>query len=111
MWARVRPGMDAALAAVEVAAVVYVMRGAFKHHHFLAETRRHLAYVLRGRSHQPGLDDQIVQEAIDHYTRPVAQGRTMTADLRALYLHNNEDQAVLRPRLATGPPGGGLSAG
>ncbi|WP_369780663.1 MobF family relaxase [Streptomyces sp. R33] len=99
VWARVRPVVDIALAAVDVAAVVYVMRGAFKHHHLLAEARRHLAYVLRGRPHphQPGLDQQIVQEAIDHYTRPVGRGRMMTADLRALYPHDIEDQAVLRP--------------
>ncbi|WP_308296901.1 relaxase domain-containing protein [Streptomyces sp. ISL-44] len=42
VWVRVRPVVDVALAAVDVAAVVYVMRGAFKHHHLLAEARRHL---------------------------------------------------------------------
>ncbi|WP_445270431.1 MobF family relaxase [Streptomyces sp. DSM 41634] len=97
VWARVRPVVDIALAAAETIAVVYVMRGPFKYHHLLAEARRHLSYVLRGRPHQPGLDDQIVREAIDHYTRPVGRGRMMTADLRALYPHDTEDQAVLRP--------------
>ncbi|MFJ6785217.1 MobF family relaxase [Streptomyces yangpuensis] len=96
IWARVRPVVDIALAAVDVAAVVFVMRGAFKHHHLLAEARRHLAYVLRGRRHRPGLDEQIVQAAADDYTRPVGRGRMMTADLRALYPHDTEDQAVLR---------------
>ncbi|GAA3135740.1 hypothetical protein GCM10010521_22220 [Streptomyces rameus] len=62
-----------------------------------AEARRHLAYALRGRPHQPGLGDRIVQAAIDDFTRPVGRGRRMTADLRALYPSGTEDQAVLRP--------------
>ncbi|MDX2915998.1 MobF family relaxase [Streptomyces griseiscabiei] len=106
VWARVRPVVDIALAAVDVVAVVYVMRGAFKRHHLLAEARRHLAYALRGRPHEPGLDDQIVQTVVDDYTRPVGRGRMMTADLRALYPSDTEDQAVLRPltRRRTAPP-------
>ncbi|MFJ5212849.1 MobF family relaxase [Streptomyces nigra] len=105
VWARVRPVVDIALAAVDVVAVVYVMRGAFARHHLLAEARRHLAYVLRGRPHQPGLDEQIVQTAVDDYTRPASR-RMMTADLRALYPRDTEDQAVLRPltRKRTAPP-------
>ncbi|MGW1622703.1 MobF family relaxase, partial [Streptomyces sp. NPDC002172] len=97
VWTRVRPAVDVALAAVDTVAVVYVMRGAFKRHHLLAEARRHLAYALRGRPHQPGLDDQIVQTVVDDYTRPVGRGLKMTADLRALYPRDTEDQAVLRP--------------
>ncbi|MFE2943432.1 MobF family relaxase [Streptomyces sp. NPDC059255] len=97
VWARVRPVVDVVLAAVDVVAVVYVMRGAFKRHHLLAEARRYLSYVLRGRPHQPGLDEQIVQTVVDDYTRPVGRGRMMTADLRALYPRDTEDQAVLRP--------------
>ncbi|MFJ2565750.1 MobF family relaxase [Streptomyces sp. NPDC087568] len=96
VWARVRPVVDIALAAVDVVAVVYVMRGAFKRHHLLAEARRYLSYVLRGRPHQAGLDDQIVQTVVDDYTRPAGR-RMMTADLRALYPRDTEDQAVLRP--------------
>ncbi|GGT73897.1 hypothetical protein GCM10010207_84370 [Streptomyces atratus] len=96
VWARVRPMVDVALAAVDVVAVVYVMRGAFKRHHLLAEARRHLTYALGGRPHQPGLDEHIVQTVIDNYTRPVGS-RMMTADLRALYPRDTEDQAVLRP--------------
>ncbi|MCX5374897.1 MobF family relaxase [Streptomyces sp. NBC_00091] len=95
IWARVRPVVDVALAAVNVAAVVSVMRGGFKRHHLLAEARRHLSYVLRGRPHQPGLDEEIVQAAIDGYTRPASR-RMMTADLRALCPHDIGDQAVLR---------------
>ncbi|MFI8280854.1 MobF family relaxase [Streptomyces sp. NPDC085929] len=96
IWAWARPVVDVALAAVNVAAVVYVMRGAFNRHHLLAEARRHLSYALGGRRRQHGLDEQIVQTAIDAYTRPVGRGRMMTADLRALYPHDTEDQAVLR---------------
>ncbi|MFB7186485.1 hypothetical protein ACFC0C_21540 [Streptomyces sp. NPDC056178] len=62
----------------------------------LAEARRHLTYALRGRPHQPGLDERIVQTVIDNYTRPAGR-RMMTADLRALYPRETEDQAVLRP--------------
>jgi hypothetical protein len=58
--------------------VVYVMRGTFKRHHLLAEAHRHLAYVLRGRPHQPGLDEQIVQTVVDDCTRPAGR-RMMTA--------------------------------
>ncbi len=97
VWARVRPVVDVALAVVDVVAVVYVMRGGFKSHHLLAEARRHLSYALRGRPHQAGLDEQIVQAVVDDYTRPVGRGRMMTADLRALYPRDTEDQAVLRP--------------
>ncbi|MET7636199.1 MobF family relaxase [Streptomyces sp. NPDC001773] len=105
VWARVRPAVDVALAAVDTVAVVYVMRGAFKRRHLLAEARRHLSYVLRGRPHQPGLDEQIVQAAVDDYTRPAGR-RMMTADLRALYPRDTEDQAVLRPltRNRSAPP-------
>lgn len=105
VWVRVRPVVDIALAAVDVVAVVYVMRGAFKRHHLLAEARRHLSYVLRGRPHEPGLDERIVQTVVDDYTRPASR-RMMTANLRALYPRDTEDQAVLRPltRKRTAPP-------
>ncbi|WP_405454334.1 relaxase domain-containing protein [Streptomyces achromogenes] len=105
VWARVRPMVDTVLAAVDVVAVVCVMRGAFARHHLLAEARRHLSYVLHGRPHQPGLDEQIVEAVVDDYTRPVGR-RMMTADLRALYPHETEDQAVLRPLThnRTAPP-------
>nr|AAO50111.1 hypothetical protein [Streptomyces violaceoruber] len=106
VWAQVRSVVDVVLAAVDTVAVVYVMRGAFARHHLLAEARRHLAYALRGRPHQPGVDEQIVQAAVDDYTRPVGRGRRRTADLRALYPGDTEDQAVLRPltRKRTAPP-------
>ncbi|MFJ6565676.1 relaxase domain-containing protein [Streptomyces sp. NPDC091412] len=73
VWARVRPVVDIALAVVDTVAVLYVMRGAFKRRHLLTEARRHLVYALRGRPHRPGLDEQIVQAAVDDYTRPPAR--------------------------------------
>jgi conjugative relaxase-like TrwC/TraI family protein len=97
VWARVRPVVDVALAAVDVVAVVYVMRGAFAYWHLLAEARRHLTHTLRGQPHQPGLDEAIVQAAIGGYTRPVGRGRLMTADLSALYPRETGDQAAARP--------------
>ncbi|MFF1481435.1 relaxase domain-containing protein [Streptomyces sp. NPDC058301] len=105
VWARVRPVVDVVLVAVDTVAVVYAMRGAFRRRHLLAEARQHLAYVLRGRPHQPGLDERIVQAVVDGYTRPVGR-RMMTADPRALYPRDTEDQAVLRPltRNRTAPP-------
>ncbi|WP_434091016.1 hypothetical protein [Streptomyces goshikiensis] len=74
---------------------MYVMRGAFARRHLLAEARRHLSYALRGRPHRAGLDEEIVQAAIDGYTRRASR-RMLTSDLRALYPRDTEDQAVLR---------------
>ncbi|WP_332757299.1 hypothetical protein [Streptomyces sp. MT206] len=59
--------------------------GAFKHHHLLAEAHRHLAYVLRGRPHQLGLDDRSCRPP--SATTPA---RPVTADLRALYPDDEE---------------------
>ncbi|MFC9035404.1 MobF family relaxase, partial [Streptomyces arboris] len=60
--ARVAAVVDIALAAVDVTAMVFVMNngGRFHRRHLLAEARRHLALVLRGRRRDPGLDDQVV---------------------------------------------------
>ncbi|MFI9586996.1 relaxase domain-containing protein [Streptomyces sp. NPDC052236] len=93
--ARVRPVVGVALAAVDTVAVVYVMRGGFRHRHLLTEARRHLTYVLRGQRHEPGLDEQILRAAIDGYTRSI--GRRLTADLRSLYPRDTDGQAVVRP--------------
>jgi hypothetical protein len=50
-------------------------------------------------------EQQIVRTVVDDYTRPASR-RMMTADLRALYPRDTEDQAVLRPltRKRTAPP-------
>ncbi|MET8012949.1 MobF family relaxase [Streptomyces sp. NPDC005271] len=90
--ARVRPLVDTALAAVDVAAVVYTVRGEFARRHVLAEARRHLAETLRGRACPPGLDDYIADQALACHGRQLTvpqEGRrtpapdqiTYTADL------------------------------
>ncbi|BDH12840.1 hypothetical protein [Streptomyces hygroscopicus] len=58
--------VDVGLAAVAVIATVIVMNGGGRFHrrHLLAEARRHLALVLRGRRRDPGLDQQIVDAAL-----------------------------------------------
>ncbi|MFD0268782.1 hypothetical protein ACFVGY_19755 [Streptomyces sp. NPDC127106] len=53
-----------------------VVRSAFKHRHLLAETRRHLAFFLRGRAYQPCLDEQIVPAVVDDCTRPASRRNT-----------------------------------
>ncbi|WP_331489941.1 hypothetical protein [Streptomyces sp. Go40/10] len=76
--------------------MVYVMRGEFKRHHLLAEARRRLSYLLRGRPHPPHLNDQPGQTGVDAYTHRAGR-RMMTADLRALHRRGTEDQAAPRP--------------
>ncbi|MFG2197115.1 MobF family relaxase [Streptomyces sp. NPDC048639] len=92
---RVRPAIDVALAAIDVVATVYVMRGSFSRRHLLAEARRHLAQTLRGHRHQPGLDEQIVDTALAQHTTRL--GKSWTADFTALYPPGPEaDAATLR---------------
>uniref|UniRef100_UPI003F498997 MobF family relaxase n=1 Tax=Streptomyces achromogenes TaxID=67255 RepID=UPI003F498997 len=65
--ARVDPHVDVMLAAVDVAAVVFTVRGRFARRHVLAEARRHLLETLRGRAFTRGLDDYIASRALaDH---------------------------------------------
>ncbi|MEU9706902.1 MobF family relaxase [Streptomyces sp. NPDC047981] len=73
--ARVAAVVDIALAAVDVAATVFVMNdgGRFHRRHLLAEARRHLALVLRGRRRDPGLDDQIVAAAISTHCLDITE--------------------------------------
>ncbi|MEU0837762.1 hypothetical protein ABZ339_41960, partial [Streptomyces sp. NPDC005969] len=76
--ARVVAVVDVALAAVNVAAVVFVMNdgGRFHRRHLLAEARRHLALVLRGRRRDPGLDDRIVAAAISAHCLDISDPKT-----------------------------------
>ncbi|CAL9671676.1 hypothetical protein SUDANB178_07496 [Streptomyces sp. enrichment culture] len=54
-----------------------------------------------GQPHRPGLDEQIVRTAVDDYTgRPTDGDRRPARPLP----RRIEDQAVLRPLTATGPP-------
>ncbi|MEH0638843.1 hypothetical protein [Streptomyces bottropensis] len=71
--------VDVALAAVDVAATVFVMNegGRFHRRHLLAEARRHLALVLRGRRRDPGLDDTIVAAAISTHCLDISEPKTV----------------------------------
>ncbi|MFF3177915.1 MobF family relaxase [Streptomyces sp. NPDC057900] len=85
--ARVAAVVDVALAAVDVAAVVFVMNGGGRFHrrHLLAESRRHLALVLRGRRRDPGLDEDIVRAAISTYCVDISEPKStrgLLADYR-----------------------------
>ncbi|MFF8798126.1 MobF family relaxase [Streptomyces globisporus] len=77
--ARVAAVVDIALAAVDVAATVFVMNegGRFHRRHLLAEARRHLALVLRGRRRDPGLDDQVVATAITAHCLDISEPTTV----------------------------------
>ncbi|MEU5459242.1 MobF family relaxase [Streptomyces globisporus] len=77
--ARVAAVVDVALAAVDVAATVFVMNegGRFHRRHLLAEARRHLALVLRGRRREPGLDDQVVAAAISAHCLDISEPKTV----------------------------------
>ncbi|MGW1438652.1 MobF family relaxase [Streptomyces griseus] len=77
--ARVAAVVDIALAAVDVTATVFVMNegGRFHRRHLLAEARRHLALVLRGRRRDPGLDDQVVAAAISAHCLDISEPKTI----------------------------------
>ncbi|MFF8557175.1 MobF family relaxase [Streptomyces sp. NPDC015501] len=76
--ARVAAVVDIALAAVDVTATVFVMNegGRFHRRHLLAEARRHLALVLRGRRRDPGLDEQVVAAAISTHCLDITEPTT-----------------------------------
>ncbi|MFJ1782267.1 MobF family relaxase [Streptomyces anulatus] len=67
--ARVDPVVDTALAAVDVAAVVFTIRRNFARRHVLAEARRHLLETLRGQEFPRGLDDDIADRALADHSR------------------------------------------
>ncbi|MFH8873196.1 MobF family relaxase [Streptomyces griseus] len=67
--ARVDPVVDTALAAVDVAAVVFTIRKNFARRHVLAEARRHLLETLRGQEFPHGLDDDIADRALADHAR------------------------------------------
>ncbi|MFD3681954.1 MobF family relaxase [Streptomyces sp. NPDC058613] len=76
--ARVAAVVDVALAAVDVTATVFVMNdgGRFHRRHLLAEARRHLALILRGRRRDPGLDEKIVAAAISTHCLDISEPKT-----------------------------------
>ncbi|MFI1622385.1 MobF family relaxase [Streptomyces lydicus] len=78
IWARVAGVVDVGLAAVAVTATVFVMNGSghFHRRHLLAEARRHLALVQRGRRRETGLDERIVVAALAAHCTDITQART-----------------------------------
>ncbi|MFE0776791.1 MobF family relaxase [Streptomyces sp. NPDC058861] len=85
--ARVAETLDVALAALGISAMVFVMssNGLFHRRHLLAEARRFLALVQRGRRREPGLDDEIVDMAIATYCLDITEPKTtrgLLADYR-----------------------------
>ncbi|GAA3920254.1 hypothetical protein GCM10023084_82530 [Streptomyces lacrimifluminis] len=108
--ARVAAVVDIALAAVDVTATVFVMNegGRFHRRHLLAEARRHLALVLRGRRRDPGLDDQIVAAAISMYCLDISEPKTvrgLEADYRLYTARWDLSDLPARRRLPTPAPG------
>ncbi|MFL4953281.1 MobF family relaxase [Streptomyces sp. MMS24-I31] len=83
--ARVAAVVDVALAAVDVTAMVFVMNkdGYFHRRHLLAEARRHLALVLRGRRRAPGLDEKIVDAAIATHCLDISEPKTLRGRMPA----------------------------
>ncbi|MEU6406145.1 hypothetical protein [Streptomyces sp. NPDC046985] len=82
--ARVDPRVDVVLAAVDVAAVVFTVRGKFARRHVLAEARRHLLETLRGQEFTRGLDDCVANRALSDHgrqaTAPQPSRRAPAAD-------------------------------
>ncbi|MFJ8696861.1 relaxase domain-containing protein [Streptomyces roseolilacinus] len=76
--ARVTAAVDVALAAVDVAATVFVMNsgGRFHRRHLLTEARRHLALAQRGRRREPSLDESIVNEVLAAHCADITKART-----------------------------------
>ncbi|MFE3995147.1 MobF family relaxase [Streptomyces goshikiensis] len=87
--ARVAAVVDVALAAVDVAATVFVMNegGRFHRRHLLAEARRHLALVLRGRRRDRGLDEEIVAAAISTHCLDISEPKTTIGLLKDYRLY------------------------
>ncbi|MEU5810705.1 MobF family relaxase [Streptomyces sp. NPDC047718] len=107
--ARVAAVVDVALAAVDVTATVFVMNdgGRFHRRHLLAEARRHLALVGRGRRRDPDLDDQIVAAAISTHCLDISEPKTtigLLADYRLYTARWDLADLPARPRPPTPVP-------
>ncbi|GAA2445168.1 relaxase domain-containing protein [Streptomyces macrosporus] len=116
--ARVPAVVDVGLAAVDVAATVFVMNGGgwFHRRHLLAEARRHLALVLRGRRRAPGLDEVIVDAALAVYCLDITEVRTARGALPEYRLFTarwalSDFPPARRPPAALPAPGRPPSAG
>ncbi|WP_405189365.1 relaxase domain-containing protein [Streptomyces anulatus] len=75
---RIPTVVDTDRAARNVTATVRMMNdgGRFHRRHLLAETRRHLALLLRGRRRDPHLDDHIVAAAVSHHCLDISEPKT-----------------------------------
>ncbi|MFJ8697017.1 MobF family relaxase [Streptomyces roseolilacinus] len=107
--ARVAAVVDIALAAVDVTATVFVMNegGRFHRRLLLAEARRHLALVLRGRRREPGLDEEIVAAAISTHCLDISELTTaigLLADYRLYTARWDLADLPARPRPPTPAP-------
>ncbi|MEU9983613.1 hypothetical protein [Streptomyces sp. NPDC050856] len=101
--ARVAAVVDVALAAVDVTATVFVMNegGRFHRRHPLAEARRHLALVLRGRRRDPGLDEEIVAASISTHCLDITEPTTtigLLSDYRLYTARWSLSDLPARPR-------------
>ncbi|WP_406514539.1 relaxase domain-containing protein (plasmid) [Streptomyces sp. NBC_00161] len=98
--ARVAQIVDVALAALDVTAIVFVMNGDGRFHrrHLLAEARRHLALVLRGRRRDPGLDEQVVDAALAAHCVDISEPKTVRGLMSDYRLY------TARQALADPPP-------
>lgn len=93
--ARVDPVVDTALAAVDVAAVVFTVRKNFARRHILAEARWHLLETLRGHAFPHGLDDDIANRALADHGRQTTVPRPgrCTPAARPVLLHRRLHRA------------------
>jgi uncharacterized protein YaiI (UPF0178 family) len=98
--ARVTAVVDVALAAVAVTATVFVMNkdGCFHRRHLLAEARRHLALVQRGRRREPGLDETIVNEALAAHCTDITEARTERGEEPGYRLYTARWASAAPPR-------------
>ncbi|MFE0605440.1 hypothetical protein ACFW2T_27350 [Streptomyces sp. NPDC058892] len=81
--------------------------GRFHHRHPLAEARRHLALVLRGRRREPGLDEKIVATAISTHCLDISKPTTTIGLLKDYRLYTARwdlSDLSARPRPPTPAP-------
>ncbi|MCG0283996.1 MobF family relaxase [Streptomyces sp. PSAA01] len=101
--ARVAAVVDVGLAAVAVTATVFVMNkdGCFHRRHLLAEARRHLALVQRGRRREPGLDETIVNTALAAHCTDITEARTALGEEPGYRLYTARWAPAAPPRSRT----------
>lgn len=75
--------------------------GCFHRRHLLAEARRHLALAQRGRRHEPGLDETIVNEALAAHCTDITQARTERGEEPGYRLYTARWAPAAPPRSRT----------